>query len=148
MKGGLVVCVGCEHPELLTSFHASDSYVVHGLDGLDEITLTTKTRISSLKDGKVETFQLSPEDLGLDLCEPEALQGGSARENAETMGALFSVQKGPIRDVVLLNAAATLIVAGKAADFAVWNIDRPAELAYRIGFNPLAYAVKGGVVRE
>jgi anthranilate synthase/phosphoribosyltransferase len=100
---------------VLGELGSTSAYVVHGLDGLDEITLTTKTRISSLKDGKVETFQLSPEDLGLELCEPEALQGGSARENAETMGALFSGQKGPIRDVVLLNAAATLVVAGKAA---------------------------------
>ena len=57
-----------------------------------------------------------PEDLGLELCEPEALLGGSARENAETMRKIFSGEKGPVRDVVLLNAAATLVVAGEAAD--------------------------------
>jgi len=101
---------------VLGGLGSESAYVVHGLDGLDEITLTTKTKISSLKDGKVETFHLAPEDLGLELCEPEALKGGSAGENADTMRRIFSGEKGPLRDVVLLNAAATLVVAGEAAD--------------------------------
>jgi anthranilate synthase/phosphoribosyltransferase len=101
---------------VLGELGSDSAYVVHGLDGLDEITLTTKTKISSLKDGKVETFYLAPEDLGLEPCEPEALLGGAARENAETMRRIFSGEKGPVRDVVLLNAAATLVVAGEAAD--------------------------------
>ena len=100
---------------VLGELGSTSAYVVHGLDGLDEITLTTRTKVSALRDGSVETFHISPEDLGLELCEPEALQGGSARENAETMRALFSGKKGPVRDVVLLNAAATLVVAGEAA---------------------------------
>jgi anthranilate synthase/phosphoribosyltransferase len=101
---------------VLGGLGSDSAYVVHGLDGLDEITLTTKTKVSSLKDGKVETFHIAPEDLGLEPCEPEALKGGAARENAETMRKIFSGEKGPLRDVVLLNAAATLVVAGEAAD--------------------------------
>jgi len=101
---------------VLGELGSDSAYVVHGLDGLDEITLTTRTKISALKDGKVETFHVSPEELGLEPCEPAALQGGSAKENAEMMRSVFSGEKGPLRDVVLLNAAATLVVAGEAAD--------------------------------
>jgi anthranilate synthase/phosphoribosyltransferase len=121
--GAQAQVLGVYDPELtetmakvLGELGSSSAYVVHGLDGLDEITLTTKTKISALKDGKVETFHVAPEDLGLEPCAPEALQGGSAKENAETMLALFSGAKSPVRDVVLLNAAATLVVAGVAKD--------------------------------
>ena len=102
--------------KVLGELGSTSAWVVHGLDGLDEITLTAKTKISALKEGKVETFHVSPGDLGLEPCAPEALQGGSAKENAATMKEIFSGGKGPLRNVVLLNAAATLVVAGSAAD--------------------------------
>jgi len=92
------------------------AWVVHGLDGLDEITLTGKTKVSALRDGKIETFYIDPVDLGLEPCEPKDLVGGSATENAATLRAVLGGAKGPIRDVVLLNAAAVLVVAGAAKD--------------------------------
>lgn len=92
------------------------AWVVHGLDGLDEITLTAKTKVSALRDGKVETFYIDPVDLGLEPCEPKDLVGGTAAENAATMRAVLGGQAGPLRDVVLLNAAAVLVVAGAAKD--------------------------------
>jgi anthranilate phosphoribosyltransferase len=92
------------------------AWVVHGLDGLDEITLTAKTRVSALKDGRVKTFYVDPVELGLEPCEPKDLLGGTARENAAKLRAVLGGEKGPVRDVVLLNAAATLVVAGAAKD--------------------------------
>jgi len=121
--GAQAQVIGVYDPELtetmanvLGELGSKSAYVVHGLDGLDEITLTTKTKVSILKDGKVETVHLSPEDYGLALCEPEELNGGTAKENAAAMRDLLAGKKGPIRDVVLLNAAASLVVAGEAAD--------------------------------
>jgi anthranilate phosphoribosyltransferase len=92
------------------------AWVVHGLDGLDEITLTAKTKVSALRDGKVETFYIDPVDLGLEPCDPKELLGGTAAENAKTLLEVLVGAKGPIRDVVLLNAAAVLVVAGVAKD--------------------------------
>jgi anthranilate synthase/phosphoribosyltransferase len=121
--GAQAQVIGVYDPELtetmasvLGELGSQTAYVVHGLDGLDEITLTTKTKVSALRDGKVETFHLSPEDYGLALCQPEELNGGTAKENAAVMRGLLEGKKGPIRDVVLLNAAASLVVAGEAAD--------------------------------
>ncbi|MHB8835311.1 MAG: bifunctional anthranilate synthase component II/anthranilate phosphoribosyltransferase [Candidatus Methylomirabilia bacterium] len=92
------------------------AWVVHGLDGLDEITLTAKTKVSALKDGRVETFYIDPVALGLVPCESKDLLGGTAAENAATLRAVLGGAKGPIRDVVLLNAAAVLVAAGVAKD--------------------------------
>jgi anthranilate synthase/phosphoribosyltransferase len=111
------------------------AYVVHGLDGLDEITLTTRTRISALREGKVETFHFSPEEVGLELCDPQALQGGTAEENAQTLRAVLSGKQGPLRNVVLLNAAAALTVAGRTADL-------------RLGMELAASAVDSGAALD
>ncbi|HUT51150.1 MAG TPA: anthranilate phosphoribosyltransferase [Alphaproteobacteria bacterium] len=92
------------------------AWVVHGSDGLDEITLTGPTHVAELKDGAVTRFEVTPEDAGLDRAAPEALKGGEPEENAETMLALLAGAAGPIRDIVTLNAAAALVVAGKADD--------------------------------
>lgn len=92
------------------------AWVVHGLDGLDEITLTAKTKVSALRDGKVETFYIDPVGLGLEPCEPKDLVGGTAAENAATLREVLGGKPGPIREVVLLNAAAVLVVAGAAKD--------------------------------
>ncbi len=93
------------------------AFVVHGLDGLDEITLTTGTKVSRLEGGKVDTFHIAPEDLGLARCRPEDLGGGTARENALRLREVLSGRKGPLRDATLLNAAAVITAAGAAADF-------------------------------
>jgi anthranilate phosphoribosyltransferase len=92
------------------------AWVVHGLDGLDEITLTAKTKVSALRHGEVETFYIDPVEFGLEPCEPKELLGGTAAENAATLREVLGGAKGPIRDVVLLNAAAVLVVAGAAKD--------------------------------
>ena len=92
------------------------AWVVHGADGLDEVTLTGTTHVAELKDGKVREFEVSPEDAGLDPCKPEALKGGDPEENAAAMQALLAGEPGPVRDFVLLNAGASLVVAGRADD--------------------------------
>jgi len=92
------------------------AWVVHGADGLDEITLTGPTHVAELKDGTVRRFEVGPEDAGLARAAPEDLKGGEPEENAATMRALLDGRAGPIRDIVTLNAAAALVVAGKADD--------------------------------
>jgi len=102
--------------KVLGELGSKAAWVVHGLDGLDEITLTAKTKVSALKDGKVETFYIDPVALGLVPCEAKDLLGGTAVENAAVLREVLGGAKGPIRDVVLLNAAAVLVVAGVAKD--------------------------------
>jgi anthranilate phosphoribosyltransferase len=102
--------------EVLGQLGSTSAYVVHGSDGLDEITLTGKTKISALRDGKVKTFHVTPKDAGLKACKAEDLKGGSAGENAAAMRKVFEGEKGPLRDVTLVNAAASLVVAGLAKD--------------------------------
>jgi anthranilate phosphoribosyltransferase len=89
------------------------AYVVHGADGLDEITLTSHTDVSELKDGHVRNFSVHPEDLGFTCCAPADLKGGTPEENAAIILALLEGEAGPKRDIVLLNAAAAITVAGK-----------------------------------
>lgn len=94
------------------------AWVVHGADGLDEISTTGHTRVAEWKDGEVHTFYLHPSDVGLPLAAPHALQGGDAAENAKTVRAVLGGRPGPARDVVLLNAAAGLVVAGAVPSLA------------------------------
>ena len=91
-------------------------WVVHGSDGLDEITTTGPTSVAALENGKVRTFEISPEDAGLPRAKPEALRGGDAGENAKALLDVLKGKASAFRDVALLNAAAALIVAGKAKD--------------------------------
>ena len=91
--------------------------VVHGEDGLDEISLCAETAVAELRDGKVTTYELRPETFGLERCKPEALHGGNAAANAEIIrkildGSATGAQTG----IALLNAAAAIYVAGRAAD--------------------------------
>lgn len=90
--------------------------VVHGSDGLDEITLTGPTQVSELRDGQVSTRQIDPRDFGLQLAPAEALQGGDAAYNARILREVLDGREGPRRDVVLLNAAAAIAVGGRAED--------------------------------
>jgi anthranilate phosphoribosyltransferase len=91
--------------------------VVHGMDGLDEISPCVPTKISQLKDGQVTNRVLEPRELGLKPCALDQIKGGSASENAEHLVNVLGGRPGPRRDVALINAAAALIVAGKAQGF-------------------------------
>lgn len=85
------------------------AFIVHGEDGLDEITITDKTRISELKDGRTDTYYIIPEDLGFKRARKEDLLGGTAEENAQISLNILKGVKGPKRDITFLNAAAALI---------------------------------------
>lgn len=89
------------------------AFVVHGHDGLDEISVCAATRISELKDGLVRTYDITPEQFFDRQAEPEALLGGNPKENAEITLNILKGEKGPKRDVVLINTAAALVAAGK-----------------------------------
>src|SRR2546430_59703 len=91
------------------------AWVVHGADGIDELTTTGYTKISECRDGAVNTFYLHPSDVGLPKAQAGALPGGDAHENARIIDAVLAGMRGPARDVVLLNAGAALFVAGAAA---------------------------------
>jgi anthranilate phosphoribosyltransferase len=94
------------------------AWVVHGSDGLDEITTSGPTAVAALRDGAVTTFEIAPEDVGLARVKPDALKGGDAGHNAEALKAVLQGVKGPYRDIAVLNAAAALVVAGKAETLA------------------------------
>jgi anthranilate phosphoribosyltransferase len=91
------------------------AWVVHGADGIDELTTTGYTKISECRDGAVNTFYLHPADVGLPKAPAGALQGGDAQENARIITGILGGARGPARDVVLLNAGASLFIAGAAA---------------------------------
>ncbi|HZI63476.1 MAG TPA: anthranilate phosphoribosyltransferase [Thermoanaerobaculia bacterium] len=92
--------------------------VVHGSDGLDEITTTGPTLVSEVRNGRIETYRLEPEALGLRRARLEDLLGGEPRHNADQMRRVLAGEDGPLADVTALNAAAALYVAGLAADLA------------------------------
>src|SRR5476651_24706 len=89
-------------------------WVVHGSDGLDEITTSGPTSVAALENGKVRLFEVTPEDAGLPRVKPEALKGSDATQNAKTLIDVLKGKKSAFRDVAILNTAAALIVAGKA----------------------------------
>jgi len=88
----------------------------HGKDGLDEISTVGPTSVIQLKDGVIENFTISPEDVEISRARLEDLKGGDASVNAEAIRRLLAGKRGPYRDIVLMNAAGALVVAGKAAD--------------------------------
>ena len=90
-------------------------FVVHGLDGMDEITLTGESCIAEVSREGVTLRRFSPAELGISLCAMEALRGGDAKENAAIVRGVLSGEQGPRRDIVLLNAAFALVAAGKTA---------------------------------
>jgi anthranilate phosphoribosyltransferase len=92
--------------------------VVHGSDGLDEITTAGPTSVASLENGNVRSFEISPEDVGLPKADPTRLLGGDAEANAAALLSVLKGEKSPYRDVAMFNAAAALMVAGRARDFA------------------------------
>jgi anthranilate phosphoribosyltransferase len=90
------------------------AWVVHGADGIDEISTTGYTKISECRDGSVNTFYLHPADVGLSKTVPSAIRGGPAAENAGIVSSVLRGEPGPARDIVLLNAGAGLFIAGEA----------------------------------
>ena len=102
---------------VLGNLGAVDAMVVHGEDGLDEITVCDGTRVSRYKDGKVETSYITPEDFGFKKADCKDLAGGSKNENAGITISILNGEKGPKRDIVLMNSAAAIVVAGIAQDF-------------------------------
>jgi anthranilate phosphoribosyltransferase len=91
---------------------------VHGLDGIDEISLAAPTKVTELRDGWTRNYSIDPKDYGFELCAPADLKGGDAGENAGITLRVLEGEPGPKRDVVLLNAAAAIFAAGLAPDYA------------------------------
>lgn len=121
--------------ETLAALGSKRAMVVHSHDGMDEISTAAPTTVSEVKNGKVHTYQIDPEELGFVKPPQEAYLGGAAVENAKIALAILQGQKGFKRDIVLINAAAGLVVGGKAEDFyeglklAAASIDSGAALA-------------------
>jgi anthranilate phosphoribosyltransferase len=101
--------------EVLRNLGSVHAWVVHGADALDELSTTGPTRVAELKGGTISVFEVTPEEAGLPRATIDALKGGDAEFNAAAIRAVLGGEPGPFRDIVLLNAAAALIVAGKAA---------------------------------
>jgi len=98
---------------VLKNLGAEKVWVVHGSDGLDEITLTGPTFVAALENGDLRTFEVTPQEAGLATTSGEALKGGDADANAVSLQSVLDGKPSPYRDVALLNAAAALIVAGR-----------------------------------
>jgi len=113
--------IGVPRPELtelvarsLALLGSERAWVVHGADGLDEISTTGYTKVSECRDGAVNTFYVHPADFGLPKASPAQLRGGDAAENAAIARRVLAGEKGAPRDIVLLNAAASLLIAERA----------------------------------
>ena len=104
--------------ETLRNLGSDRVWVVHGSDGLDELTTTGASHVAALADGAVKTFDVTPADAGLATASADDLKGGDAKQNAAALRAVLQGEKGPYRDITLLNAAAAFIVAGKAETLA------------------------------
>lgn len=103
---------------VLAASGAERAMVVHGADGLDELTTTSTSAVHALQDGATTTYQVDPGDLGLTRAQPGDLVGGDAAANAESARRVLAGEGGPHRDIVALNAAAGFVVAGRADDLA------------------------------
>ncbi|QTL02628.1 anthranilate phosphoribosyltransferase [Aquabacter sp. L1I39] len=100
--------------EVLRTLGSERAFVVHGSDGLDEITICGPTDIAELAEGRIRTFEIWPEQFGLERADPEAVKGGDAAHNAQALRAVLEGARNAYRDVAVLNAAAALHVAGRA----------------------------------
>jgi anthranilate phosphoribosyltransferase len=113
-SGELVVVIA----QVLKNLGSSRAMVVHGLEGLDEISLCGPTKVAELRNGEVKEYIIEPEMVGLKRCRLDDLHGGSANESAMIVRSVLRGDTGPARDVVLLNSGAALYVSGKAASIA------------------------------
>jgi anthranilate phosphoribosyltransferase len=102
--------------QVLKNLGAERAWIVHGSDGLDEITTSGPTSVCALEGGAVTSFEITPEQFGLKRVKPEALRGGDAAANAKAVQDVLEGKPSAFRDVALFNAAAALVVAGKAKD--------------------------------
>jgi anthranilate phosphoribosyltransferase len=122
--------------KVLGNLGVKHALVVHGMDGLDEISISDKTKVSHLKEGRVDNYFIKPEDFGIHKGKKEEIKGGSANENAEiALEILKGEEKGAKRNIVLLNAAAAIFVGGKAGDL-------------KAGFKLAARSVDAGAARQ
>jgi anthranilate phosphoribosyltransferase len=103
--------------EVLNRLGSRSAFVVHGEDSLDEISITGRTFVSELKNKQVSTYTIEPEDFGLSRATIDEIKGGNADENAQIVLGVLQGEAGARRDIVLLNAAAALVAAGRADDF-------------------------------
>jgi len=122
--GANCLLLGVYAPELTEMFAqaakllgAKRAFAVHGHDGLDEISVCAPTRISELKDSMIRTYDITPEQFFGKIAYPEDMLGGDSQKNAKITRKILEGEKGPRRDVVLLNASAALVAVGKAVDF-------------------------------
>jgi anthranilate phosphoribosyltransferase len=114
--------VGVPRPDLtellaraLLLLGATRAWVVHGADGLDELSTTGYTKVSECREGSVQTFYVHPSEYGLAKASPDTLRGGDAETNAAIVRSVLDGALGPPRDIVLLNAGAALFIAGRAS---------------------------------
>ena len=113
--GGQILGIPSGQPDILDPHVGAERvWIVHGADGLDELTTTTSSYVAELKDGQVNSFEITPEDAGLPLATLVDLKGGDAATNADAITRLLAGEASPYRDIVALNAGAALVVAGKA----------------------------------
>lgn len=103
---------------VMSTMGVKRAMVVCGSDGMDEITVTGKTYVNEIKDGKILEYEIDPKDYGIEYAEPEDIMGGSGEENAEITRKIFAGEKGPKRDIVVLNSAAGIYIGGKADTYA------------------------------
>ena len=134
--------VGVPHSELteliaraLLLLGSDRAWVVHGADGIDEMSTTGHTKVSECRNGAVSTFYVHPSDFGIDKADRQDLQGGDAAANAAILREVLAGKRGPRRDVVLLNAGASLFVGGKTA-------------SVRDGIDRAAHAIDSGAARR
>ena len=102
--------------EVLRTLGSTKLWVVHGADGLDELSTTGETKVAALDNGEITTFTVHPEEVGLPLTSIDMLKGGDSEVNAAAIKEVLKGEMGPFRDIVLLNAAAALVVSGKVND--------------------------------
>jgi anthranilate phosphoribosyltransferase len=119
---------------VLAELGTKRAFVVHGADGLDEISNTGESRIAEVREGTVRSFTVRPEDFGLSRATIDDLRGGDRQQNAGIIRAILDGEPGPKRDIVVMNAAAALVVGARARD-----LKEGSELA--------AHAIDGGAAR-
>ncbi len=105
------------HAQVLRLQGSIEAMVVHGEDGLDEISICAPSQIAHLREGRIDRYVLNPEDFGFKKSDAVNLQGGDAKDNARIIRAILGGERGPKRDLVLMNASAALRVGGKVGDF-------------------------------
>jgi anthranilate phosphoribosyltransferase len=104
--------------QVLKELGTTRAFVVHGQDGLDELSTTGPSHVAELRDGEIRCYTVQPEDFGLPRVSLADLKGGSAADNAEIIRRILAGERGPKRDIVVLNAGAAIAAGGKAADIA------------------------------